>query len=291
MHVVWNLLLYNRPEHSRRVLQSIGEAGVKHIVAYIDAPANKKIASKQNKIRDILGEAWPFTIDIRNRIQRHGLALSIRKALEESFAEGAGGAVVLEDDCVLLPGARTFFEEGLQNLKDDKRVRSLCGYNFPSCRFVHDHDSELLLLHRFSTWGWATWSDRWKDYEEVGGLSSLLDTYGVNADAIESFAPDQAQLCRKADYLDGTVDIWSVPWILLHFLTSTFAVYPRETVVQNIGMDGSGLNCDTTSAFDLTDEVLTRQNFNWKRYFYFSENEELIRKFMAEHGLKTYPSA
>ena len=30
---------------------------------------------------------------------------------------------------------------------------------------IIDPNADLLLMNRFLTWGWATWKDRWVEYE------------------------------------------------------------------------------------------------------------------------------
>ena len=35
----------------------------------------------------------------------------------------------------------------------------------PMKKPIIDPDADLLLMNRFLTWGWATWKDRWKEYE------------------------------------------------------------------------------------------------------------------------------
>ena len=46
-----------------------------------------------------------------------------------------------------------------------KKIRSLCGYNLLGKKAIIDPGADLLLMNRFLTWGWATWKDRWKEYE------------------------------------------------------------------------------------------------------------------------------
>ena len=111
-------------------------------------------------------------------------------------------------------------------------------YLFPGCDFFFGPEDELLMLQRFSTWGWATWANRWRDYE--ADLKKVVDRFSERNLSIELFAEDMAYLARREDFLEGRKDIWSVPWILEHYLSSSFAIYPRESVIENIGLDGSG---------------------------------------------------
>jgi hypothetical protein len=291
MRVDWVLLLYNRPKHSRRVLESLASNQIDRIFVYIDYPQDSAAEFAQKELLEILNNPWPFEIHLTQRQESFGLARSVCTSLNDAFADGADAVVLLEDDCVLKDNGKHFFEAGLNHLREDQEVRSLCGYTNPQCPFVFEPESDLLSLHRFSTWGWATWSDRWQDYNRDTTLGELLERTETTAESITHFAPDLAVLCEDPDYLNGLIDIWSVPWSLLHFLTNTHAVFPIESVIENIGLDGSGANCSETDAFNLNNEPFTEKSaYTWKRRNYIFQNEDLIRTFMESHGLKTFPS-
>lgn len=283
------LLLYNRPDHSRQVLQSLADNNVKRVVAYLDYSERPDIRSNQEIMEKDIRFYQDAGIDIEfiKRPRSYGLARSVRESLNERFADGADGVILLEDDCVIAPGGYRFFEEGLTELQGNKKIRSLCGFTHPGCRFIFDPEADILLLSRFSTWGWATWRDRWQQYEtDLRKLVSFADTIKVD---IADFSSDIAKLCSSDKYLNGEVDIWSLNWILLHYLTSTFAAYPIEPVINNIGLDGSGKNCETTDVFNSTVKDFQGKAYNWDRLRYFPENEEIVRSFMEEHGQKMYP--
>ena len=44
------LLLYNRPEHSMAVLDSLVQNGVERVRAFIDHPANEEVARRQERM-------------------------------------------------------------------------------------------------------------------------------------------------------------------------------------------------------------------------------------------------
>ncbi len=284
------LLLYNRPDHAHQVLQSLIDNGVKNLTAYLDFNDRPDVRKNQGEIERIINSYSKDEIDIEfiKRTRSFGLAKSVRESLNERFADGADAVILLEDDCVIAPGGFKFFTEGLNELQNNKRIRSLCGFTHPGCRFIFDPEADLLLLSRFSTWGWATWKDRWEQYEsDLRKLAGFADTIKVN---IADFSQDIATLCASEKYLNGEVDIWSLNWILLHYLTSTFAVYPIESVITNIGLDGSGKNCEATDVFNGDLNNLHPESYRWDKLHYFPENEEIVKSFMEEHGLKTYPS-
>jgi hypothetical protein len=278
------LLLYNRPDHALAVVDSLIENGVERVSAFMDHAGDAETLRGQERFLGEL-EGRRITVDLHRHEQRLGLAKSMRFALHSTF-EAAEAAIVLEDDCVVRPGGIDFFRTGLAELERDRRIRSLCGYLFP-CRFLRG-DDEPLMLRRFCTWGWATWRDRWRDYDpELGRVVQRLEEKKLG---LEDVAADLAELCRSPKYLNGEADVWSPSWILEHYATGSYCVYPCDSLIDNIGFDGSGLNCRPTGAF-VTAGAAPPRAWNFKQLYHCVENEELLKDFMSQHGLVTYPSA
>jgi hypothetical protein len=283
MKIELGLLLYNRPRHAAAVLDSLEACGAHDVRVFMDAPADEEVAANQQKMLDDLARRSRLNIELHRHAERKGLARSVRHAMEAMFSR-AEGAILLEDDCVLLPGGLQFLSSGLRALQHESRVRSLCAYLYP-CAFVRG-DGEPLAFRRFCTWGWATWRDRWRDYEV--SLPAILKKLAARGIRVEQLGADIAQLCHNQAYLEGRVDIWSLPWILEHYATDTFAVYPCDSLIDNIGFDGSGTNSEQSGDFTVAARAAPRP-WNFSQLGYYYENEELLRRFLDQHGLKAYP--
>ena len=90
-------------------------------------------------------------------------------------------------------------------------------------------------------WGWATWSDRWEAFEKNSDqlLSefSRRDISRFNLDNSHDFW-SQVEM-NKA----GQIDTWAIYWYASIFRRNGLCVGPTESLVQNIGFDGSGVHC------------------------------------------------
>jgi hypothetical protein len=287
MKIAYVLYLFNRSEHSIKVIQSLICNEVKEVIVFLDKPKSEKDKEQQVIILDYIDKVKDIKFNLNKRSCNYGLASSIRSGLAEVFRDGYDAAIVLEDDCVLEKNGKLFFESGLRALKNNTQVRSLCGYLNRPHSFVFTPDSDMLLLKRFNTWGWATWANRWKDYDS--DLQRLVDKEAAKGVKISDYSLDIARYCSSEKYLKHEVDIWSVNWILIHYITKTFCVYPYESVICNVGFDGSGSNCAESSAFCNTiiskDELI----YNWDNLNYFMENDETIDRFMMKNSQKIYP--
>jgi hypothetical protein len=279
------LLLFKRPEHTFRVLDSLRAEGVTSVRAFMDHSDDPGVQRIQAGLVSDLSAYPGLSVDVVRHPEHLGLARSVRHALDTTLRD-ADAAILLEDDCVLRPGAMDFFRQGLSALRFDTRIRSLCGYLFP-CSFVRS-GAEPLLLRRFSTWGWATWRDRWREYDP--NLARVIRRLEARDITLDDLGRDLATLCRAPDYLKGRPDVWSLNWILEHYASGTFAVYPSDSLIENIGLDGSGNNCRPTAAFE-TLAGTRAVSFDFGHLFHCTENEDLLKSFMAERGLLTYPGS
>lgn len=280
------LLLYNRPRHSMRVLESLIQNGARRCHAFMDKAASRSDLSRQRLIREAVENCQGMEIILHDANEHLGLARSVRNALDTLMAEHKA-VVLLEDDCVLRPGALRYFTEGLTRLERDKRIRSICGHGFAGLNFKGASATGLLRLRRFFPWGWATWRDRWRDYQPA--LPEVLRRVREAGVDLKTLAGDLARLCRTPAYLNGEMDIWSLSWALEHYATDTFSVYPGETLIDNIGCDGSGRNCKKTDVFAHTGRARSYMLWQWEGLDYHPENEAMLERFLREAGPLAYP--
>lgn len=44
-------------------------------------------------------------------------------------------------------------------------------------------------------------------------------------------------------YIDGNLDSWDIRWYLSVFLKNGLTLFPQKSLVNNIGLEGSGVHC------------------------------------------------
>jgi hypothetical protein len=152
--------------------------------------------------------------------------------------------IVLEDDLVTSRYFLEFMNTALDRYEGEERVMQIAGYMFPE-RLVFEEDA--LFLPFISSWGWATWRRAWRHfkprpagYERVLADSALRKRFDLNGNY------NYSRILRAA--LRGRIDSWAVWWYLTVFLRNGLVLFPRKTLVRNLGFDGSGVNC-VVSAF------------------------------------------
>ena len=135
------------------------------------------------------------------------------------------------------PGFFDYVYNALHKYKHNKDVRSICGYQFPG---IDQPNAGACLASRFVPWGWATWKNRWVDYNvdldysikkifELGLYDNLPEDIKIYIDHYR---------VKEATY---EADIWSVNWVLCHYITQSYSLFPSKSFIRNIGFDGSGV--------------------------------------------------
>ena len=233
------IFAYNRPWHLEQALQSIilsakSDGYCFHI--FIDGPKKDEdlaISASVINICEAFREKNRFC-SITLKECNHGLANSIISGLNSVF-ECHDSAIVIEDDILV---SSEFFEISnylLHELRLDKRIGSIAGYN--ETKFPFLINNYFLLSPRHSSWGWATWADRWNSIN-LNVLDLKQDPGESLENKVRKVSPDLvkfAYLLRK-----GQIDSWATVLNYDFIFRDLLCVTPRQSLIQNIGKDGSG---------------------------------------------------
>ncbi|MCS2404710.1 hypothetical protein NXY31_07810 [Bacteroides salyersiae] len=89
--------------------------------------------------------------------------------------EKYGKAIVLEDDLTCTPNFLSYINQALDYYEHDKRIFSICGYGLKIKKPI-GYSSDVYLSKRSSSWGWATWKDRWEQVDwEIQDWKELVN--------------------------------------------------------------------------------------------------------------------
>lgn len=236
------LFAYNRPMHIKKTLEALKNnvyADESVLIIFSDAAKNDKDISSVEQVRDFIKSVCGFNeIIIHERGENLGLANSIISGVTE-IINIYGRAIVLEDDIVTSPHFLKFMNEALDFYKDDKKIYSLSGYNFP-INIPKSYKHQVYLLQRPSSWGWATWKDRWEKAEwKPETTFNIMDKKAVKK-LMDNAGKDLAPMLLKS--IEGKISSWAVKWAFTHLKNDSYCLYPIKSLVNNIGTDKSGTN-------------------------------------------------
>lgn len=270
------LFTYNRPFHTQQVLDALAlNKEAKNSTLYIFCDGEKTGISETNKknilkVREIANKENRFEkVIVKIQTTNKGLAESILEGVTNIINQH-GKVIVLEDDIKVEEGFLNYMNTALDLFESKKNVFHINAFNNESN--IQYLLPDFYFLHFMSCWGWATWKDRWdnikKDHEyfynKLINNQELLAKY--NYDNTLNF---HEQL--KAN-IDGKIKTWAILWFSTVFFNNGLCLTPKYSYVENIGMDGSGVNCDET---DFHKKLYSNENSDLSRFFNKIKYKEL----------------
>ncbi|TGK79437.1 methyltransferase, TIGR04325 family [Leptospira bourretii] len=271
------IFVYNRPEHTKRVIDSLLtnlESSDSDLIIYADYAKNDSHITKVNEVRSYIKSITGFkSIQIVERDKNFGLSKSILSGVTDVLKRFES-VIVLEDDIVVSPFFLEYMNAGLKKYKDVVKVASIHGYNYP----INTKGlKESFFIKGADCWGWGTWKRVWDQFETDG--SKLLSELEKN-DLIKEFDYEGhfkfSEMLKKQ--IEGKNDSWAVRWYASMFLLNKVTLYPKDSLIQNIGLDSSGTHCN--------DEGYLSPPFSNQRVSYFPEkilNDSIARKRLSEY--------
>ncbi|CAA9217102.1 MAG: hypothetical protein AVDCRST_MAG56-206 [uncultured Cytophagales bacterium] len=243
------LFVYNRPEHTRRTvasLQACDLARESHLYVFADGPKTPADAPNVQAVRQCVQSVEGFgQVTVTAREENRGLARSVIGGVTEVLREH-GRAVVLEDDLVFARNYLQFMNEALDTYQARRHIFSVSGYSYP-LPVPPDFADDVYLLPRASSWGWATWADRWAAADwQVADYAQFLGSRAVQ-DGFAAGGRDLVYMLRKQQL--GRIDSWAVRWSYAHYKHNAYCLFPVKSKVHNTGNDKSGTHSPRTTRF------------------------------------------
>ena len=232
------LFAYKRPEHLRRCIAALAanpEASRSDLYIFSDASREASAAAGVDEVRAVIGSISGFArvVPVFREVN-FGLARSIIDGVGRVCAEH-GRVVVVEDDLVVSQHFLAYMNDGLTLYASDLRVASIHGYVYPAQIPL----PETFFLRGTDCWGWATWSRAWQVFEPDAGklLTQLRERGLAHSFDMDGVGPFISML---EDFIAGRNDSWAVRWHAATYLRGMLTLYPGLSLVNNIGIDGSG---------------------------------------------------
>jgi hypothetical protein len=242
-HIPVLLITFNRPKHTRRVLEAILAAETEDLYVFQDGAreGNGDDIQKCAEVRRVVAE-----MTAGSQLQLHmyyseknlGCGAGPATAIDWFFGNVEMG-VVMEDDCLPHPDFFSYCEELLDRYKDDERVRFINStlYNDRwKCRESYG------FSHYMVTGAWAGWRRTWQGYdldlknmEAKAFRKHVFKLTGNRAEANWWFSivKEIQQDERKKSYWDYQMQIHL-------FNNSALTIHPKVNLVSNIGFDDAG---------------------------------------------------
>lgn len=235
------LFVYNRPEHTRRCIESLTRNSLaSDSILYIYADGAKDATQQPavDEVRSYLRTISGFqAVNLIERNENWGLARNIIDGVTTQVKQ-YGRVIVLEDDLVVAPYFLTFMNEALETYKDEPKVGHI-----QACDFTQDSSlPDTFLIKWTGSWGWATWDRSWRHFNPNGKeLLQELEQRGLTYTFDFNGKYGFTRMLRRQ--IEGKNNSWAIRWNASLFLKDILSLNVGRSLVQNEGFDGSGTNC------------------------------------------------
>lgn len=270
------LFVYNRPEHTKKTIDALKLnqlASDSSIFIFSDGNKNENDRKAVEEVRNYIATISGFKdVKITLRDKNLGLADSVISGVTEVIQK-FGKAIVLEDDIVTSPYFLKFMNEALDFYEKDKRIYSISGYNFP-IKIPKSYQHKIYISPRPSSWGWATWKDRWA---KVDWIISDYDQFLSNKKEIKKFnlgGDDLTRMLKKQ--MSGKINSWAIRWTYAHYKGKGYCLFPLKSFAKNIGADRSGVHTRKTNKFKVDVYEEEYRDFLWENP---EVDEKVVKNF------------
>lgn len=245
------LIIYNRPDHTRKVMEAIRRLEPRFLYITADGP-NKNKPGDDEKCK--LTREIALEVEWRSEVKKRFLEtnLGCGKGVSSGitwFFEQVEEGIILEDDCIPEDSFFPYCAFLLNHFRNDTNIMHVGGRN----NLTEERDiKESVYFSAYNhIWGWATWRRAWNLYDfnmsDLGCVTQTrrLNYYFKNKHIREYWKQELVEL------KNNPVDTWDYQWLYTIWKNKGLSVLPSGNLVQNIGF-GEGA---THTTIDFSSEM------------------------------------
>lgn len=240
------LIVFKRPELTRRVLRGIAAVHPKILLIAADGPRFEEERSLCDQTRKVIEQGVDWECDIRTNYAESNLGCGTRVYTAIDWAmEQFEELIILEDDCVAEPSFFGFCEALLSKYRNDTRVMHISGDNFQQNQPT-THNGYYFSKYTH-VWGWATWRRAWRYFDWHMRSWPEMRAAGL----VDQWCEDSYERTYWTQLFDqmyeGAPGVWALQWTYCVWAQNGLAVLPSVNLVSNIGYGPSAAHTQAES--------------------------------------------
>jgi hypothetical protein len=242
MNVPILLIIFNRPETTKRVFESIRQAKPTKLFIAADGPRNTRIGEEKlcSDTRKIV-EKIDWSCDVyRNYSEKNlGCYTSVPRAISWFF-ENVNNGIILEDDCLPNQSFFSYCESLLDKYKNGENIMLISGDNFQNYQ-TEPTDSYYFSKYA-NIWGWASWKRAWKSF--INEFTTIDDSKMKEKIKL-AFSTNEERdywLNFYKKIKKGKFDNWDAKWFLSIIYNDGICLTPTINLIENIGFGNDATN-------------------------------------------------
>lgn len=236
--------------HLQRTVEALRrnpQASLSQLFVFSDGPKKPADETAVRQVREYLRTLSGFgSVGIVERDRNFGLANSIIDGVSQ-ICRKYGRVIVLEDDLLVSPHFLEYMNTALDRYEHDDRVMQISGYMFP---LAADLEEDAIFLPLTTSWGWATWERAWRHFDPHCAAWSEIRNDGEALKAFDLGGAYPYSSMVEAQFR-GEIDSWAIRWYVSVFAHKGLVLFPRQTLVNNSGLEGSGTHGEGPSMWRL----------------------------------------
>ncbi|WP_159522007.1 glycosyltransferase [Sunxiuqinia indica] len=234
-----------------------------------DGSPDDKVVEVRKYLKTIKGFK---SVTIFESPENRGLANSIIDGVTK-IVQRYGRVIVVEDDLVSTPNFLNFMNQALDFYSGNKQIFSISGYtlDLPS---LNRYKKDFYLGHRPSSWGWATWEDRWMKVDWQANNYRHIVYNPIKHIKFMRGGSDLPFMLWKQ--INGKIDSWAIRWSCFQFIHNLLTVFPSTSKIENVGFGPRATHTKHTGRFETSLDSELKENF------VFSEDLTLQTQLLNE---------
>ncbi|MDV4150306.1 hypothetical protein R0131_05620 [Clostridium sp. AL.422] len=270
------LFAYNRPLHTRKVVEGLKRNDIKELFVFCDGIKNENHKEDVLKTRKIIDDINWCSVKKNYSVENKGLAKSVIYGVTSVFNLGYERVIVVEDDCIPKDDFIEYMNEAFDFYEDDEKVMHISGFGLPMKQKIQ---RSTYLTPYPCSWGWGTWKKYWMscnfedtdEYEKLLKDEKEIKKFNYSGSAFSDFLDRQ---------LNGKVNSWLIRWYFHIYKNDGVCVWKTKSDITNDGFDGTGVHKvkfdrfnqkedEFELVYEFEESIIPKNNIikEFKRYF------------------------
>lgn len=232
------LITFNRPSHTRKVLEVIREQKPKQLFVFQDGArdGNEIDAVKCAEVCNVVKELVDWDCNLQTYYSDVNLGCGPGPAAAITwFFENVEEGIILEDDCIPHKDFFMYCQELLEKYRDNNKISFIGGCSF--YKDIKENCSYSFVGGHHMTWGWATWKRVWSNFD--------YDLKSINEKKIKVIIKQYYKSTRQREYWYKIFEeakynkmnnsCWDYQFYFSCWSLNQYAISPCVNLVSNIG--------------------------------------------------------
>ncbi|MGY5354881.1 glycosyltransferase family 2 protein [Wenyingzhuangia sp. IMCC45467] len=277
------LFTYNRLDETKQTVTALQQnflAQESELFIFSDGGKNKTAHEKVEKVRTYLKTITGFKkVEIIESPTNKGLANSIITGVTK-ILENYETVIVLEDDLVTTPNFLDFMNQALEFYTVKEQIFTISGYtmDLPTLKTTI---KDYYLGHRASSWGWATWKNRW---DKIDWNVKDYDAFKKDVFAIKKFKRGGSDLFRMLrNQMKGKIDSWAIRWCYHQYKYDLLTVFATKSKLKSIGFGEAATHTKVTKRFFTDFDKTNTRSFSFDNEVII--DKKLVKEFKSKFSI------